>query len=204
MILLALWILPGFRGAASADPGEATVFIWLSRDDASASRGEIRAHGQVVRRFPVGSGTRGIRAEGERFAGGWSLLGRFRVQMILGPGRAELDGDLVARAGRSLEDLREKLFANMNSIDFDGDGQAGEYGAGYVGLRPLAGGDEPFHFGTYRGVFRWYGYAIHGTADAGKVGKRSTGGCINLLESDLLAVLSAVELGDLVEVREVR
>ena len=88
----------------------------------------------------------------------------------------------------------------MSSIDFDGDGKGGEYGAAFVSLEDLSGRDQPFRFNVYKGTFRWYSYAIHGTQNQSRIGKAITGGCVNVGTENLDKVLSAVELGDIVEV----
>ncbi|MGB0279088.1 MAG: L,D-transpeptidase family protein, partial [Prochlorococcaceae cyanobacterium] len=52
------------------------------------------------------------------------------------------------------------------------------------------------HFGEYKGVFRWYSYAIHGTQDEERIGKRITGGCINVDDATMATLLKSVKLGD--------
>lgn len=59
---------------------------------------------------------------------------------------------------------------------------------------------QPFHFGEYQGVFRWYSYAIHGTQDEARIGRRITGGCINVGSEDLLQLVGKLEAGSVVEV----
>ncbi len=129
--------------------------------------------------------------------------------------------ELVARSGKQERYLREHLFRNMNGIDFDGDGAGGEYGGGYISLETLPtrgvgrgeGGEEetgeegrveqPFVFEFYRGVFRWYSFAIHGTQDETRVGRASTGGCINVGRESLRVLLEVLQVGDAVEIRTV-
>jgi hypothetical protein len=115
-----------------------------------------------------------------------------------------MDPALMAQAGRTEAELRQILFANMSRIDFDGDGAAGEYGSGFAGLEPEKQAvSQPFGFGEYRWVFRWFTYAIHGTEDESRVGRRSTGGCINLRREDLETVLAEFRVGSRVEIREI-
>ena len=115
---------------------------------------------------------------------------------------SRIDPDFAETSGRTEEDLRSSLFKNMSAIDFDGDGKGGEYGAGYVSLEPLSETPQPFAFGTYRGVFRWYGFALHGTHDEKRIGTMATGGCVNIAEAPLMEILKRVQLGDIVEIRE--
>ena len=183
--------------------GEALVTVEVSDSDPARSRAVIRAANGNSWTCPVGSGKDGIKEEGETFANGWSLAGTFRIDGILATGRFEMTPDLVRASGKSEAELRTELFANMSRIDFDGDGVAGEYGQGFLGLTPELSGEQPFGFRSYRGIFRWYCYAIHGTEDQSRVGKRSTGGCINLRSEDLERLLEVAKLGDRVEIRRV-
>ena len=190
-----------FALAWSAFAEEAVLRVNLSLSDPNLSHAIILGPDGNHRKCRVGSGEKGIKPEGARFESGWSLLGRFRVSAVLGGNRFEMEPELIAESGRDPEYLQVNLFANMSRIDFDGDGAANEYGAGFVGLRPESGTPQPFQFGEYRGVYRWYSYAVHGTEDETRVGRRSTGGCINLQAKDLRVLLESVKLGDLVEIR---
>lgn len=168
-------------------------------------RDPVRSFARVdgLKPFPVGFGKHGVLPRGERFRAGYSLLGNFRVNATLAEDRFEMTDDLVASSGKSREWLAEHLFANMSAIDFDGDGRGGEYGAAYIGLEPVGSDvEQPFHFGEYRGVFRWYSYAIHGTQDEERIGKCVTGGCVNVGKEDLEQLVERIRLGDLVEVVE--
>jgi len=198
---LTAWAALVFVSPAFAE--DPVALVHLSPSDPSLSHAVIRLAGGSLHRCPVGSGKRGIKPEGARFEGGWSLLGRFRVSAVLSMDRFEMEPALIDESERSPAYLREHLFANMSQIDFDEDGAGGEYGAGFVGLRPESGTAQPFAFGEYRGVYRWYSYAIHGTEDETRVGQRSTGGCINLRAEDLRIFLASVRVGDLVEVQAI-
>lgn len=185
------------------DPDPALRIV-LDPDDPSSSHG-LLVDAELSRSttFPVGFGKHGLLPEGERFRGGYSLLGQFRINAILADDRFEMTEALAASSGKSRDWLAEHLFANMSSIDFDGDGRGGEYGAAYIGLEPVdTGADQPFHFGEYRGVFRWYSYALHGTQDGDRIGKRITGGCINVGERDLERLVERLRLGARIEVIE--
>ena len=140
-------------------------------------------------------------AEGEVFKGGYSLLGKFRINAILSGDRFEMDAKLIETSGKSKEWLQKNLFKNMSSIDFDGDGKGGEYGSAFISLEPVdLKAAQPFRFNTYKGVFRWYSFAIHGTQDEKRIGKCITGGCINVKQESLVELLRKLKLGDHVEI----
>ena len=171
------------------------IRIQLDGSNPAASEGVLdRAEGPL--RFTVGHGRHGIGCEGTTFEEGVTPLGTFQVNAILSNDRFEMDPALVEQSGKSEEELRESLFTNMNSIDFKGDGETGEYGIGYISLAPVPATEQPFRFNTYDGVFRWYSFAIHGTNDESRIGKAVTGGCINAGKFTMGVLLDTVELGD--------
>ena len=171
------------------------IRIQLNGSNPAASEGVLdRAEGPL--RFTVGHGRHGIGCEGTTFEEGVTPLGTFQVNAILSNDRFEMDPSLVEQSGKTEEELRETLFTNMNSIDFKGDGETGEYGIGYISLAPVPATDQPFRFNTYDGVFRWYSFAIHGTNDETRIGKAVTGGCINTGQLTMGVLLDTVELGD--------
>ena len=173
----------------------APIRIQLDGSNPAASEGVLdRAEGPL--RFTVGHGRHGIACEGTTFEEGVTPLGTFQVNAILSNDRFEMDPALVEQSGKSEEELRESLFTNMNSIDFKGDGETGEYGIGYISLAPVPATEQPFRFNTYDGVFRWYSFAIHGTNDESRIGKAVTGGCINAGKFTMGVLLDTVELGD--------
>ena len=173
----------------------APIRIQLDGSNPAASEGVLdRAEGPL--RFTVGHGRHGIGCEGTTFEEGVTPLGTFQVNAILSNDRFEMDPALVEQSGKSEEELRESLFTNMNSIDFKGDGETGEYGIGYISLAPVPATEQPFRFNTYDGVFRWYSFAIHGTNDESRVGKAVTGGCINVGKLTMGVLLDTMELGD--------
>ena len=177
-----------------------SIEIQLDADQPENSIGAIVVNG-TINRFEVGYGKNGIACEGTLFEEGWTPLGRFRVNAVLTADRFEMDPALIRLSGRTTESLRKELFSNMNSIDFDGDGEAGEYGDGYISLAPVPTTVQPFSFNDYDGTFRWYSFAIHGTNNEQKIGKRVTGGCINVNNMSLSMILSAVKIGDEVVIR---
>ena len=171
------------------------IRIQLDGSNPSASEGVLdRAEGPL--RFTVGHGRHGIGCEGTTFEEGVTPLGTFEVNAILSNDRFEMDPSLVEQSGKTEQELRETLFSNMNSIDFKGDGETGEYGIGYISLAPVPATEQPFRFNTYDGVFRWYSFAIHGTNDETRIGKALTGGCINAGNLTMGMLLDTVELGD--------
>ena len=181
--------------AAQAPQAREPIRIQLNGSNPSASEGVLdRAEGPL--RFTVGYGRNGIACEGTTFQEGVTPLGTFQVNAILSDDRFEMDPSLVEQSGKSEEELRESLFTNMNSIDFKGDGETGEYGIGYISLAPVPATEQPFRFNTYDGVFRWYSFAIHGTNDESRIGKALTGGCINAGKLTMGVLLETVELGD--------
>ena len=181
------------REAASAVTGP--IRIKLDQKAPSRSFG-ILTRGQERKVFKVGFGRNGITCAGSRFEEGYTPLGRFRVNGIFSHDRFEMEPALVAQSGKSEAELRQILFRNMNAIDFDGDGEAREYGSGYVSLAPVDSVKQPFAFNTYEGKFRWYSFAIHGSNNDQRVGQKVTGGCVNVAEAALQSLLSAVKLGD--------
>ena len=150
--------------------------------------------------FKVGFGRNGVTCAGTRFEEGYTPLGRFRVNGILSNDRFVMEPDLIARSGKTEDELRSSLFRNMNAIDFNGDGESGEYGIGYVSLAPVDSVKQPFEFNTYDGRFRWYSFAIHGSNNDQRIGQQVTGGCVNVAEPILKTLLQTVKLGDVVEV----
>ena len=171
------------------------IRIQLDGSNPAASEGVLdRTEGAL--RFTVGHGRYGIGCEGTTFEEGVTPLGTFEVNAILSNDRFEMDPSLVEQSGKTEEELRETLFSNMNSIDFKGDGETGEYGIGYISLAPVPATDQPFRFNTYDGVFRWYSFAIHGTNDETRIGQAVTGGCINAGKLTMGVLLDTVELGD--------
>ena len=78
--------------------------------------------------FNVGYGKSGIACAGSTFSEGVTPIGRFRVNAILSQDTFVMDPELIQKSGKSEAYLKQNLFKNMNSIDFKGDGEIGEYG----------------------------------------------------------------------------
>ena len=151
--------------------------------------------------FKVGYGKNGVGCIGSTFEEGVTPLGTFKVNAIMSKDRFEMDETLIKQSGKTNEYLSENLFNNMNSIDFKGDGETGEYGSGYISLTPIPSTPQPFSFNEYDGTYRWYSFAIHGTNDETRIGKRITGGCINMNNKEISKLIKNINLGDKIIVR---
>ena len=206
--LAAVGLLALLNGCAGVDPSEGQgggaadrplLTIQLDGDDPTASFGLLQRPEEPLR-FSVGHGRNGIACAGTRFQDGVTPLGRFRVNAVLSEGRFEMDPELVERSGKTEAELRSTLFSNMNSIDFKGDGETGEYGTGYISLEPVPPSDQPFEFNSYDGTFRWYSFAIHGSNDQNRIGQAVTGGCINAGRFTMDVLVERLKLGDQVEI----
>ncbi len=183
------------NGSDRAESLSGPIRIAVDLKDPARSGGTFNIGGQATD-FQVGYGRYGVTCAGTRFEEGYTPLGRFRVNAILSDDQFVMDPALIARSGRPEEELRSTLFANMNAIDFKGDGEVGEYGIGYISLAPIDSVAQPFTFNVYDGKFRWYSFAIHGSNNEARVGEKVTGGCLNVKEPVLRTLLSSVKLGD--------
>ena len=170
------------------------IQIMLDLKDPSLSRG-VLPRGEERTVFKVGFGRNGVTCAGTRFEEGYTPLGRFKVNGIMSAKRFVMDPELIAQSGKTEEELSKTLFSSMNSIDFSGDGETGEYGSGYVSLAPVDSVEQPFAFNTYDGKFRWYSFAIHGSNNDKRIGEKVTGGCLNVAEPVLQTLLEAMTLG---------
>ena len=171
------------------------VRIQLDAENPPASKGILEASGEA-QPFPVGFGRLGLACAGTSFQDGLTPLGRFRVNAILSESDFAMEPDLMEQSGKSEAELKTSLFRNMSDIDFKGDGQSGEYGIGFISLTPVPPTDQPFQFNTYKGKFRWYSFAIHGTNDERRVGQSVTGGCSNVTQDTLTTLLGTLQRGD--------
>ena len=183
------------KGSDRAESLAGPIKIAIDLKDPARSEGTFLLGDQATD-FQVGYGRYGVTCAGTRFEEGYTPLGRFRVNAILSDDQFVMDPALIARSGRPEEELRSTLFANMNAIDFKGDGEVGEYGIGYISLAPIDSVEQPFTFNVYDGKFRWYSFAIHGSNNEARVGEKVTGGCLNVKEPVLRTLLSSVGLGD--------
>ena len=182
---------------AASDPSalSAPIAIAIDLKAPGKSAGELLVGDQRTA-FSVGYGRNGVTCAGTRFEEGYTPLGRFKVNAILSKDQFVMDPKLVKQSGKSEAELKATLFKNMNAIDFSGDGEVGEYGIGYISLEPIDSVEQPFKFNVYDGKFRWYSFAIHGSNNEQRIGKKVTGGCLNVNEPVLKQLLGTVKLGD--------
>jgi hypothetical protein len=183
------------KGTKPASVVTGPIQINLDLKDSSKSFGVVPL-GEERKIFKVGYGKNGVTCAGSRFEEGYTPLGTFKVNAILSNDRFEMDPALIKQSGKTEAELKQMLFKSMNSIDFSGDGEIGEYGIGYVSLAPVNSVKQPFRFNTYDGKFRWYSFAIHGSNNDARIGQRITGGCVNVGAPILKVLLSSVKLGD--------
>ena len=175
--------------------GEKPIEIELNQLRPQESQGTAPNEGKGMV-FEVGYGKNGVGCIGSTFVEGVTPLGTFKVNAIMSQDRFEMDEALIQQSGKTKSYLSENLFNNMNSIDFKGDGETGEYGSGYISLTPVPSTQRPFTFNKYDGIYRWYSFAIHGTNDETRIGQRITGGCINMNNRDINQLIKTVNLGD--------
>jgi lipoprotein-anchoring transpeptidase ErfK/SrfK len=174
---------------------EGPIKIELNQVSPQESKGRAESEGNEMV-FEVGYGKNGVGCIGSTFEEGVTPLGTFKVNAIMSQDRFEMDETLIQQSGKAKSYLSENLFNNMNSIDFKGDGETGEYGSGYISLTPVPSTPQPFTFNKYDGIYRWYSFAIHGTNDETRIGKRVTGGCINMRNKDVKRLIKNIDLGD--------
>ncbi|WP_413429180.1 L,D-transpeptidase [Synechococcus sp. Cu2B8-bc1011] len=174
---------------------EGSIEIELNQVFPQQSTGKAKSDGKEMV-FEVGYGKNGVGCIGSTFEEGITPLGTFKVNAIMSKDRFEMDEGLIKKSGRTKDYLAKNLFNNMNSIDFKGDGETGEYGSGYISLTPVPSSPQPFNFNEYDGTYRWYSFAIHGTNDETRIGQRITGGCINMNNRDINQLIKTVNLGD--------
>ena len=175
--------------------GEEPIEIELNQVTPEESKG-IAKNKENEMIFKVGYGKNGIGCIGSTFEEGVTPLGTFKVNAIMSKNRFEMDETLIKLSGKKKNYLSANLFNNMNSIDFKGDGAKGEYGSGYISLTPVPSTPQPFSFNQYDGIYRWYSFAIHGTNDESRIGKRITGGCINMKNEEIEKLIKRINIGD--------
>ena len=193
--LLLSGCMQGSKTTKTSSQGEGPIEIKLNQSKPQESKGIAQSDGKEMV-FEVGYGKNGVGCIGSTFQEGVTPLGTFKVNAIMSKGRFEMDEALVKESGKTKQYLANNLFKNMNSIDFKGDGETGEYGSGYISLTPVPATPQPFNFNEYDGVYRWYSFAIHGTNDETRIGQRVTGGCINMNNKDLNKLIKNINLGD--------
>ena len=178
---------------------EGPIKIELNQVTPQESKGTTANEGKEMV-FEVGYGKNGVGCIGSTFVEGVTPLGTFKVNAIMSQDRFEMDEAQIQQSGKTKSYLSENLFNSMNSIDFKGDGETGEYGSEYISLTPLPSTPQPFTFNKYDGIYRWYSFAIHGTNDETRIGQSITGGCINMQNKDINKLIRSINLGDKVVV----
>lgn len=148
--------------------------------------------GQILHSEPIGIGRGGLRDK-DSMDDLVTPTGTFVVDLVLHRAHARdavapeavrrFAGDPAFAELLSGETGLAKLFENMNSIDFDGDGAAdAAYGAAYIGLDGDQTGPKMRLHGR-SGTPYWYSIALHGTPDPENLGAASSGGCVHVGES---------------------
>ncbi len=121
--------------------------------------------------------------------------GVFKVDLVLyRPPLNAIDPSLLkrydsdSRASEYLKtsDALQKLFSNMNSIDFNGDSKPDTaYGVAYVGLTSPSAVTGP-KLSSFNGITYWFSIALHGTSNEKRnIGFANSGGCLQIPESVL-------------------
>lgn len=102
----------------------------------------------------------------------------------------------------------KRLFDNMNSLDFNGDGKADTaYGAAYIGLNAKAENKDAItgpKFSKFGGTDYWFSIALHGTPNEAKnIGNSNSGGCVHVPKTTLQKLISdgSVKIGTIVEIK---
>lgn len=155
--------------------------------------------GTVLRSDPVGIGRGGLAAK-QSMADLVTPTGTFTIDLVLTGDGGAVEPSTAASFSADPEYAAlladpVALLANMNRIDFDGDGAPDRaYGAAYVGLTAAGRVTGP-KLRRYRdGTAYWFSIALHGTPDPANIGAANSGGCVHL-SADLLTGL--IEAGTL-------
>lgn len=179
---------------------------------------QVRGGGRLVHSCKVGIGRGGL-GQKKSMADNITPKGTFEVELILTNDSSlnKCSKELIDRYKANKTALSflssgeglKRLFQNMISLDFDGDGKADTaYGAAYIGLKglPEGGGTAPItgpKLSKYGGKDYWFSIALHGTPDDSKnIGKANSGGCVHL-PKDMLQKLIAegsIKIGTVVTI----
>ncbi|MBY0552274.1 MAG: L,D-transpeptidase [Candidatus Obscuribacterales bacterium] len=208
---------------ASASPSTESSAIVIKVNRAAKRLSVVKADGTVLLSAPVGIGKGGSvkKVSMDDFV---TPTGRFVVNLIL-TGDAEVCKASEALKNRywSQPQYRQflqspeglvRLFKNMSSLDFDGDGKGDTaYGGGYIGLAL----DPAFAANTtltqarivgpgariYQDRVYWYSIALHGTPnEAAAIGHATSGGCVHVDSAALQKLLKLVSIGTRVEISD--
>lgn len=153
--------------------------------------------GAVVHQEPAGIGRGGLKDK-TTMSDLVTPTGTFTVDLVVSQDgrhnaisaahRTRWAGDATYGRFVDQEDGLAQLYANMSSLDFNGDGSPDRaYGTAYVGLdaKDVVTGPK---MRQYRGTPYWYSIALHGTPDPANLGQARSGGCVHL-SADLLTRL---------------
>lgn len=179
--------------------------------------------GKVVLRGPVGIGKGGLLGK-RNMADLVTPTGNFVVNIVLSNDQRQVKISPELRnkykSDKAYADFLNspeglvRMFNNMSSLDFDGDGKGDTaYGAGYVGLAlsPSAGSAVKRRASSivgpgarvYQGKVSWYSIAIHGTPNPERaLGKATSGGCVHVDAKNLKTLLDIVPLGTSVSITD--
>lgn len=186
--------------------------------DRASKQLELFQNDQLVLRSRIGIGKGGLRQKKD-MADNVTPSGKFVVEIVLSN---DLEANSTARsllaryknnadalAYLSSKSGLERLFTNMNSLDFDRDGRSDTaYGIAYIGLTP-APSQNPLpvtgpKFSLFEGKDYWFSIALHGTNNENQnIGHANSGGCIHLPKKVLQQILSQklVSIGDSVTIK---
>jgi len=152
--------------------------------------------GTVLRSAPVGIGRGGLAVK-KNMADLITPTGTFTIDLVLTGAGGAVEPHTAAGFSADPEYAAlladpVALLANMNRIDFDGDGASDRaYGAAYVGLTAEDRVTGP-KLRRYRdGTAYWFSIALHGTPDPASIGAARSGGCVHLSTDLLTELISA-------------
>lgn len=218
---LALVALNPARAAEAPSTESASIVIKVNRTTKRLS--VEKSDGTMVLSAPVGIGKGGVvkKVSMEDLV---TPTGHFVVNLVLAnePAVCKASESLKSRYRSKPQYLKflespeglVRLFKNMSSLDFDGDGKDDTaYGGAYIGLAldqafaPNARFNPSRIVGTgarsYQGKVSWYSIALHGTPnETFAIGNATSGGCVHLQASALQRLLKLVSIGTPVEISD--
>ena len=169
--------------------------------------------GTVTHQEPIGVGRGGL-TEKFTMSDYVTPTGTFTVDLVLEESAEhnDIEAGLRTRWARHAiygplldpADRLTTLYANMASLDFDGDQKPDRaYGVAYVGLDSATAVTGP-KLRQYHGTPYWYSIALHGTPDPSNLGQARSGGCVHvsaellqrLIREGTLAVGQQVRIAD--------
>ena len=173
----------------------------------------LNDRGAVVHQEPIGIGRGGL-GEKTSMSDFITPVGTFTVDLILdetgtynaiAPSlRARWAGDPTYGALVAPRSGLATLYANMASLDFNGDDVPDRaYGVAYIGLDSASAVTGP-KMRLFRGTPYWYSIALHGTPSPEGLGQARSGGCVHvskdllrhLLHEGILSVGQTVRIAD--------